>query len=70
MSQKNRQLFSIIIGSIIMGGTIYVSFKYLMKAPAPIKVGVLLLNVIVCYFTINFIKKQTNKNKNKHGIDE
>lgn len=70
MSQKNRQLFSIIIGSIIMGGTIYVSFKYLMKGPPPIKVGVLLLNVIVSYFTLDFIKKQTKKNKNKHGIDE
>lgn len=63
MGLKQKQLFRVILGAIIIGGSLYVSIRYLMKGPAFIKVGVLLANVAIVYLVIDFIIKRNKKDK-------
>lgn len=63
MDIKTKKLFRIIIGSIIIGGSLYVSVRYLMKGPPMIKVLVLLLLAIIIYLTVDFIIKKGKKDK-------
>lgn len=63
MDIKAKKLFRIILASIIIGGTVYVSFKYLMKGPPFMKVAVLLLIAIVVYFTVDLVLKKGKKDK-------
>lgn len=61
MSNRTLLVYKIIFGSVIIGGTIFLSFKYLLKGSPFIKVMALGLILAVIYLVFNFIKK-TSKN--------
>ncbi len=61
MSNRTLLVYKIIFGSVIIGGTIFLSFKYLLKGSPFIKVMALGLIIAVIYLVFNFIKK-TSKN--------
>jgi hypothetical protein len=63
MDIKSKKLFRIIIASIIIGGSVYISVKYLMKGPPFIKVLVLLLLALIIYLTIDKILKLNKKDR-------
>ena len=63
MDIKSKKLFRIVFASILIGGSIYVSVKYLMKGPPFIKVLVLFLLALIVYLTVDFVIKKNKKDK-------
>jgi len=63
MNIRNKQIFRIIFGSVIIGGSIYVSFRYLFKSPPFFKVMVLIALVAIIYLTIDYIVKKSKKDR-------
>ncbi len=63
MNIRNRQIFRIILGSIIIGGSLYVSFRYLFKSPPFFKILVLIALVAIIYLTIDYIVKKGKKDR-------
>lgn len=63
MDIKAKKIFRIIIASIIIGGSTYISVRYLMKGPPFIKVLVLLLLAIIIYLTVDRVLKLGKKDK-------
>jgi len=63
MNTKQRQIFRIIIGAIIVGGSIYVSVRYLLKTPPFIKVLVLIALISIIYLTVDYIVKKGKKDR-------
>lgn len=63
MDLKQKQIFRIIFAVIIIGGSLYVSLRYLMKGSPFFKVGILLANVAIIYLVIDFIIKKNKKDK-------
>lgn len=61
MNDKSKLIFRIILGAIIIGGSYYLSFKYLFKSPPFIKVLVLIALASITYLTINMILKKRKK---------
>ncbi len=61
MSNRTLLIYKIIFGSVIIGGTIFLSFRHLLKGSPFIKVMALGLIIAVIYLVFNFIKK-TSKN--------
>jgi hypothetical protein len=60
MSNRTKLIYKIIFGSVIIGGTIFLSFRYLLKGSPFIKVMALGLVVAVTFLVFNYIKKTTN----------
>lgn len=63
MNTRQRQIFRIIIGAIIVGGSIYVSIRYLFKTPPFIKVLVLIALISIIYLTVDYIVKKGKKDR-------
>lgn len=63
MDIKSKKIFRIIFASIIIGGSVYVSVRYLMKGPPFIKIMVLLLLALIIYLTVDFVIKKNKKDK-------
>lgn len=63
MNIRNRQIFRIILGSIIIGGSLYVSFRYLFKSPPFFKILVLIALVAIIYLTIDYIVRKGKKDR-------
>lgn len=63
MSTRARQIFRVILGVIIIAGSLYISFRYLFKGSPVMKVFILLLNVAVTYLVIDTLLKQNKKDK-------
>ena len=63
MNTKQKQIFRIIIGAIIVGGSIYVSVRYLFKTPPFIKVLVLIALISIIYLTVDYIVKKGKKDR-------
>jgi hypothetical protein len=63
MDIKSKKLFRVIIASIIIGGSAYVSVRYLMKGPPFIKVLVLLLLALIIYLTVDKVLKLNKKDR-------
>jgi hypothetical protein len=63
MNTKRRQVFRIIIAAIIIGGSIYVSIRYLFKTPPFIKVLVLIALISIIYLTVDYIVKKGKKDR-------
>jgi hypothetical protein len=61
MSNRTKYIYKIIFGSIIIGATIFLVFKYLMKGSPFVKVLALGLIVGVVYLVISIIRKSVNK---------
>jgi len=63
MDIKTKKLFRIILASIIIGGSIYVSMRYLFKGSPFMKVGVLFLLVLIIYLTVDYAIKKGKKDR-------
>ncbi len=63
MNTKRRQIFRIIIAAIIIGGSVYVSIRYLFKTPPFIKVLVLIALISIIYLTVDYIVKKGKKDR-------
>lgn len=63
MNSRSKNLYRIILGAAVIGGSIYVSVKYLFKSSPIIKVLVLIALILIIYLTIDYlIKKIKNDN--------
>lgn len=60
MDKKTQYMYRLVFGVIIIGGVIFLSFRYLLKSPPFIKVLAIALIVGVSYLVINYL---INKNK-------
>ncbi|PWH81392.1 hypothetical protein [Brumimicrobium oceani] len=63
MNIRNRQIFRILFGSIIIGGSIYVSIRFLFNSPPFMKVMVLIALVSIIYLTIDYIVRKGKKDR-------
>lgn len=63
MGIKSKKLFRVLIASIIIGGSAYVSVRYLMKGPPFIKVLVLLSLAFITYLTVDKVLKLNKKDR-------
>jgi hypothetical protein len=61
MDNKSQYLFKIVFGVVIIGGVIFVAFKYLWKGSPPIKVMALGLIVGTSYLVINYLIKKNKE---------
>lgn len=59
MDDKQKLIFRIIGGAIIIAATIFLSFKYMLKGPPFVKVLAIGLIAAVVYLVISFIKSKT-----------
>lgn len=59
MNNRTKFIYKIIFGSVIIGATIFLSFKYLLKGSPFIKILALGLIIAVVYLVINFIRKSS-----------
>jgi hypothetical protein len=63
MDIKAKKLFRVLIASIIIGGSTYVSVRYLMKGSPMIKVLVLLSLAFIIYLTVDKVFKLNKKDR-------
>lgn len=63
MNIRTRQIFRIILAAIIIGGSIYLSVRYLFKSPPFIKVLVLIALIAIIYLTVDYIIKKGKKDR-------
>ncbi|MFT5819899.1 MAG: hypothetical protein ACI8ZM_001124 [Crocinitomix sp.] len=59
MNNRTKFIYKIVFGSVVIGASIFLSFKYLMKGSPFIKVMALGLIIAVVYLVINFIRKSS-----------
>lgn len=62
MDKKSQFIYKLIFGVIIIGATVFLSFRYLIKGSPFIKVMAIGLVAGVSYLVIDYLKKQ-NKEK-------
>ena len=65
MDKKSAFTFRIFIGVIIIGATVFLSFRYLLKGPPFIKVMAIGLVAGVSYLVIDHLIKKSKENKNE-----
>ena len=65
MDKKSAFTFRIFIGVIIIGATVFLSFRYLLKGPPFIKVMAIGLVAGVSYLVIDNLIKKSKENKNE-----
>jgi hypothetical protein len=63
MNIRSRQIFRIILAAIIIGGSTYLSVKYLFKSSPFIKVLVLIALISIIYLTIDYVIKKGKKDR-------
>jgi len=54
-----------LFGAVVIGGVIFLSFKYLMKGSPFIKVLALGLIIATSYLVIDYLKKKFKEKKNE-----
>ncbi len=62
MDKKTQFIYRILFGVVIIGGAIFLSFRYLLKGPPFIKVLALALIVGVSYLVIDYLKRKSKEN--------
>ena len=65
MDRKSAFTFRIFLGVIIIGATVFLSFRYLLKGPPFIKVMAIGLVAGVSYLVIDHLIKKSKENKNE-----
>ena len=65
MDKKSAFTFRIFLGVIIIGATVFLSFRYLLKGPPFIKVMAIGLVAGVSYLVIDNLIKKSKENKNE-----
>ena len=61
MDKKQQFKFRILIGAVIIAGTIFLVFRYLLKGPAFIKVLALGLVIAVSYMVVDYLIKKSKE---------
>ncbi len=62
MDKKTQFMYKLIFGVIVIGGVVFLSFRYLMKGSPFIKVMAIGLIAGTSYLVVDYLKKQS-KNK-------
>ena len=65
MEKRSEFKFRILLGVIVIGATIFLSFRYLLKGPPFIKVMAIGLVAGVAYLVIDHLIKKSKKNKDE-----
>lgn len=65
----NAKSFRLLIGSIVIGGSIFLFFEYLFKAPVFVKVFGFLALAFVVYLAVDWIMAAFKK-KGRQGADQ
>ena len=65
MDPKQQFKFRILIGAVIIAGTIFLVFRYLLKGPAFIKVLALGLVIAVSYMVVDYLIKKSKELNNE-----
>ena len=65
MDKKAEFKFRMILGIIIIGATVFLSFRYLLKGPPFIKVMAIGLVAGVAYLVIDHLIKKSKENKDE-----
>ncbi|MGM0479484.1 MAG: hypothetical protein ACQERC_09690 [Bacteroidota bacterium] len=63
MNMRTRQIFRILLGAVIIGGSVYLSVRYLFKSPPFIKVLVLIALIAIIYLTVDYIIKKGKRDR-------
>ena len=63
MNIRSRQIFRIILAAIIIGGSTYLSVKYLFKSSPFMKVLVLIALISIIYLTVDYVIKKGKKDR-------
>ena len=58
MDNKTRFIYQVILGAVIIGGTIFLSFRYIWRGSPFIKVMALGLVVAVSYLVIDYLNRK------------
>ena len=56
-------MYKVVFGIVIIGGTVFLSFRYLLKGSPFIKVMAIGLIAGVSYLVIDYLKKQNKESK-------
>ena len=62
MDKKSQFMYKLVFGVVIIGATVFLSFRYLLKGSPFIKAMAIGLVAGVSYLVIDYLKKQ-NKDK-------
>lgn len=65
MDKKTQFKFRILIGAVIIAATIFLSFRYLLKGPAFIKILALGLVIGVSYLVVDYLIKKSKEQTNE-----
>ena len=61
MDKRTQFMYRLVFGVVIIGGVIFLSFKYLMKGPPFLKVLVIGLIAAVTYLVVDYLKKKSKE---------
>ena len=61
MDKKTQFMYRLAFGVIVIGGVIFLSFKYLMKGPPFIKVLVIGIVAAVSYLVVDYLIKKNKE---------
>ena len=65
MDKKTEFIYRVLFGAVIIGGVIFLSFRYLMKGSPLIKVLALGLIIATSYLVIDYLKKKYKEKKDE-----
>jgi len=63
MNIRTRQIFRIIIAATIIGGSVYLSVRYLFKSSPFMKILVLIALVAIIYLTVDYVIKKGKRDR-------
>jgi hypothetical protein len=61
MDKRTQFMYRLVFGVIVIGGVIFLSFKYLMKGPPFLKVLVIGLVAAVSYLVVDYLIKKSKE---------
>jgi len=63
MDKRTQFMYKLVFGIIIIGGTVFLAFRYLLKGSPFIKVMAIGLVAGVSYLVIDYLKKQNKESR-------
>ena len=63
MNKRTQFIYRLLLGTVLIAGAIFLSFRYLMKGPPFIKVLALGLIIGVSYLVIDYLIKKSKENE-------
>ena len=62
MDRKTQFIYRLLFGIVIIGGSIFLSIRYLIKGPPMLKVLGLALIIGVSYLVVDYLNKKSKEN--------